>query len=180
MKVFVSSAEKVEINGENVYAIIDGMGIFKSKAIKILAENGIVDPKPGQWYSQQAWLNAFKTITEQIGALTLYAVGQKITENAKLPHHIDNIHQALASIDIAYQTNHRNGFTGNYFYEKTGEKSARITCSNPYPDIFDKGIITAMANKFNNGELNNLKIYIDESMPVRMKGGESTTFIISW
>jgi len=180
MKVFVASTEQVEVNGETVYSIIDGMGAFKAKALKILAASGIIDPKPGQWYKQQAWLNAFKLIAEEIGSLTLYSIGQKIPNNAKFPPGIDNIHKALASIDVAYQMNHRNGFIGNYHYEKTGENSAKITCTGPYPDIFDKGIISSMTARFNPGNPANAKIYMDESLPVRMKGGDSTTFIIEW
>ncbi|HEY4788366.1 MAG TPA: hypothetical protein VIH57_20075 [Bacteroidales bacterium] len=179
MKVFVASSSKVEVNGETVYAIVDGMGGFKAKALKILSDNGIQDPKPGHWYSQQAWLNAFKSITEQIGNSTLYSIGQKIPENAKFPPEISDIHKALSAIDVAYQMNHRNGEIGNYIYQKTGERSARLVCTNPYPDEFDKGIIVAMAKKFR-PPIFNLQISIDESQPIRMKGGDSTTFNITW
>lgn len=179
MKVFVASSPKVEVNGETVYTIVDGMGGFKAKALKILGDNGIVDPKPGMWYSQQAWLNAFKNISEQIGKSTLYSIGQKIPENAKFPPEIDEIHKALSVIDVAYQMNHRNGEIGHYLYEKTGERSAKFVCTNPYPDEFDKGIIAAMAKKFG-PKISNLQITIDETKPVRMKGGDSTTFIVSW
>jgi hypothetical protein len=179
MKVFVASSPKVEVNGETVYAIVDGMGGFKAKATKILEDNGIHDPKPGLWYSQQAWLNAFKTISEQVGNSTLYSIGQKIPENAKFPPEINDIHKALSAIDMAYQMNHRNGTIGNYFYEKTGERSAKFLCTNPYPDEFDKGIIVAMAKKFKLPVFN-LKVVVDETKPIRMKGGDSTTFLVNW
>jgi hypothetical protein len=179
MKVFVASSPKVEVNGETVYAIVDGMGVFKTKALKILEDQGIVDPKPGQWYSQQAWLNAFKTISEHIGSSVLSSIGQRIPENAKFPPDIDDIHKALSVIDVAYQMNHRNGEIGHYIYEKTGERSAKLTCTNPYPDEFDKGIIIAMAKKFRSTVFN-LAVDIDKSQPVRMRGGDSTTFNVSW
>lgn len=179
MKVFVASSSKVEVNGETVYAIVDGVGGFKAKALKILEDNGISDPKAGLWFSQQAWLNAFKTIAEQIGNSTLYAIGQKIPENAKFPPEINDIHKALSAIDVAYQMNHRNGSIGHYVYEKTGERSVKFTCTNPYPDEFDKGIIVAMAKKFK-PPIANLKVVIDESQPIRMKGGDSTTFLVTW
>ena len=178
MKTFVASSPKVEVNGETVYAIVDGMASFKTTALKILEENGIHDPKPGLWYSQQSWLNAFKTIAEHIGTLTLNSIGQKIPENAKFPPEINDIHKALSVIDVAYQMNHRNGKIGNYIYEKTGDRSAKIVCTNPYPDEFDKGIIMAMAKKFRLPVFN-LNVKIDESQPVRMKGGDSTNFIIT-
>ncbi len=48
MKTFQAALPNVEVNGETVYSIIDGMGAFKSKAIGILSDNGIVNPKPGK------------------------------------------------------------------------------------------------------------------------------------
>ncbi len=180
MKVFKASSPSVEVNGETVYSIIDGMGAFKSKALKVLSDNGIEDPKPGKWYKQQAWLDAFKTISEQIGASTLNAIGQKIPENAKFPPEINDIHKGLAAIDVAYHMNHRNGSIGNYTYEKVDDRNVKLVCTNPYPDEFDKGIIVSMARKFKPANVISVKVNIDESKPTRSKGGDSTTFLISW
>lgn len=180
MKVFKAASPTVEVNGETVYSIIDGMGAFKSKAIKILSENGINDPKPGNWYNQQAWLNAFKAIAEQIGSSTLNAIGQKIPENAKFPPEINDIHKGLAAIDIAYHMNHRNGNIGNYKYDKINDKSVKITCTNPYPDEFDKGIIVAMTRRFKPAGVTNVNVKIDESQPTRTKGADSTIFLVTW
>ena len=180
MKVFKASSPTVEVNGETVYAIVDGMGAFKAKALKILADNGIDNPQPGKWYNQQAWLNAFKTISEQIGASTLNAIGQKIPENAKFPPEINDIHKALAAIDVAYHMNHRNGIIGNYKYEMIDERHVKIVCSNPYPDEFDKGIIVAMTRRFKPAGVINVNVKIDESQPNRTKGGDSTTYIVNW
>ncbi|MGA2929274.1 MAG: hypothetical protein ABSG43_25455 [Solirubrobacteraceae bacterium] len=63
MAQFKAFAPGVQVNGESVLSVVDGMGAFKSKAEKILAQNTIVDVKPGCWYSQQAWLDAFKDIS---------------------------------------------------------------------------------------------------------------------
>ena len=49
---------------------------------------------------------------------------------------------------MAYHMNHRNGIIGDYKFEKTSDTSAKIICTNPYPDEFDKGIITTMARRF--------------------------------
>lgn len=155
------------------------MGGFKSTAIKILTENGIGNPQPGSWYSQQSWLNAFKKISEGIGSATLFSIGQKVPENANFPPSIDSIHKALAAINTAYHLNHRNGLIGEYRYEKISERSARIICTNPYPDEFDRGIISQMSRKFQPAGAN-VKVTIDESKPSRTKGGDSTTFLINW
>ncbi len=179
MKTFVASSSKVEVNGETIYSIIDGMGVFKTTAIKILSENGIANPQPGEWYGQQLWLNAFKNIAEKVGESTLYNIGQKIPENAKFPPEINDIHKALSAIDVAYHMNHRNGEIGEYKYEKTGEHSAKITCTNPYPDEFDKGIIFQMGKKFApTGAAVSVKV--DDSKPTRTKGSDSTTYLVAW
>lgn len=179
MRLYTASSPKVEVNGETIYSIVDGMGVFKNKALKILAENGIENPLPGQWYSQQDWLNSFKTISENVGDLTLFNIGIKIPENANFPSEIENVHKALSSIDVAFQMNHKGGSIGYYKYHKTGEDSAVIVCDNPYPDEFDKGIITAMCRKFANNTTK-IKVQIDKTKETRANGGDSTTYIISW
>jgi len=179
MKTYVASSPDVEVNGQTIYAIVQGMGAFKSTAIKILSENGINDPKPGKFYSQQAWLNSFRKIAEKVGDATLFNIGLKIPENAIFPNELNNVHEALAAIDIAYYNNHRGGEIGHYEYTRTEEYSGTFICTNPYPDEFDKGIITAMCRKFMS-DITLICVIIDERKPVRSKGGDSTTFMVNW
>ena len=148
MPKFQPFNENVEVNGETVLSVLAGMGSFKDSALKILEENGINSPRPGNWYKQKDWLNSFRDIAQKVGPLTLYTIGQKIPENAQFPPEIDDINKALSSIDVAYHMNHRGGEIGKYSYTKTGEKSAQIAATNPYPSDFDRGIIEAMAKRF--------------------------------
>jgi hypothetical protein len=179
MKAYVASSPDVEVNGETIYSVIDGMGAFKAQSLKILDENGLHDLQQGHWYNQQAWLNSFKQISEKIGQVTLFNIGLKIPENAIFPPEINDIHKGLSSIDIAYHINHRGGEIGHYKYEKTGEKSCLIICDNPYPDEFDKGIITAMCRKFIHN-IFSISVVIDSHKTNRTQGGESTTYIVTW
>lgn len=179
MAQFIAFAPKVEVNGETVLSVVDGMGPFKESGLKILAENGIKDPKPGMWYPQQAWLDAFKTIAEKIGNSTLLAIGKTIPANAKWPPQVDTIEKALASVDMAYHMNHRGGEIGSYRFENTGAKSGKMICHNPYPSEFDQGIVYAVARKFApKGDFPSVKL--DETAPTRKKGADSCTFLISW
>jgi hypothetical protein len=166
----------VEVNGETVLSVVDGMGAYKSVGEKILKDHGIVDPKPGQWYSQQAWLDAFKTIADRVGDSTLYEIGKKIPENAQFPPEVDSPDKALAAIDIAYHMNHQNGKIGNYKFEKTGPNSGKMTCDNPYPTAFDRGIIEAMAGRFSDV----VDVELDESASKRGSGGEVDVYLIRW
>ena len=176
-KAFTANAE---VNGETVLSVVDGLGAFKKQASDILMKNGINNPQPGQWYSQQAWLNAFKEIAEKIGARSLNAIGKKIPQNAKFPPGIDTIDKALASIDVAYHMNNRNGEIGYYKYEKTSAKSGRMICKNPFPCDFDRGIIEAMAQRFKPADSVMVMVDHDKTKSCRKNGAESCEYIITW
>ena len=183
----------VEVNGETVLSIVAGMGIFKENALQILSENGISNPQPGMWYSQQAWLNAFKTIAEKIGETTLYQIGRKIPENAQWPPDVNTIEKGLASIDVAYHMNHRlnnevlyNPATGlmregigHYGFAKAGDRAVKMTCNNPYPCAFDLGIIDAVADKFaGKGELPKSKH--EDPKTCRKTGADACIYTVAW
>jgi hypothetical protein len=178
MAQFIALAPGVEVNGAAILSVVEGMGAF-IKPRKILARYGIVDPKAGEWYSQQAWLDAFKEIAERIGPATLRVIGNKIPEVALWPPGVDTVEKALASIDVAYHMNHRGGEIGHYHYQRINEQSARMVCDNPYPDDFDLGIIEATARRFSpEGTL--VFVRHDDSQPCRKKDGDSCTYLVVW
>ncbi|MEW6364705.1 MAG: hypothetical protein AB1714_08705 [Acidobacteriota bacterium] len=193
MPMFVAVTPNTEVNGETVNSVVEGMGAFRAMALDILAKNGISNPKPGQWYSQQSWLNAFKDISIAIGPNTLYSIGLAIPENAKFPPQIDSIHKGLDAINVAYHMNHRiNGRVlfdqttgkmyegiGHYKYERLGDREAKMVCPNPYPCDFDRGIINGIAMKFRPaGSM--LKVMHNDAAPCRKKGAESCEYKITW
>jgi hypothetical protein len=179
MTQFKAFAPNVEVNGETILSVVDGMGIAKELALKILASQGIANPQPGQWYPQQAWLDAFQIIAEKIGPTTLLAIGKAIPAHAQWPPQIDTIEKALDSINTAYHMNHRGGEIGSYQFELTGPNSGRVICRNPYPSEFDQGIIYAVARKFApKGAFPFVKL--DETAPMRKNGADSCTFLITW
>lgn len=194
MAQFKAFNQSVEVNGETVRSIVAGMGVFKDRALKFLGENGIVDPEPGKWYSQQAWLNAFKTISEATGEFTLFNIGKKIPENAQFPPEINDIFKALAAIDVAYHLNHRlNGEIlfnpktgemkegiGHYHFARETDRKIRLVCANPYPCDFDRGIIEAMATKFKPANTSVVIVKHDDTQPCRKKGDDSCTYLVSW
>lgn len=194
MAQFKSINPNVEVNGQTVLSIADGMGAGKRMGLKILSENNIDDPKPKNWYSQQDWLNAFKQISEKIGYNTLFLIGKSIPENAEFPPDIDSIEKALAAIDVAYHMNHRlNGKQlfnpqsgqmqegiGHYNFKKISENKAEIICDNPYPCDFDRGIIAAMARRFKPSDSVQVAVNHDDSKGCRNKGDNSCCYIITW
>ncbi len=179
MASFVAFAPGVEVNGETVLSVIDGMGAFKVMGLKILAEHGIVDPAPGMWYSQQAWLDSFKTIAAKLGPSTLRAIGKSIPQNAQWPPEVKTVEAALSSIDIAYHMNHRGGEIGHYTFKANDGHNGTLVANNPYPSDFDLGIVQAVALKFAppNTRPN---VSLDTSAPTRQDGGDSCTYLINW
>ncbi len=181
MAEFKAYAHGIQVNGQTVLAIVDGMGAFKDRAYKILENNGIVNPMPEKWYDQQAWLDAFKEISTSLGDSTLFMIGKKIPENAKFPPDIDSLGKALSAIDMAYHANHKGGNIGNYKMVRTSDNLVQMVCNNPYPCAFDLGLITAFVGKFKpKGSSRFANVKHDDSVPCRKNGADSCTYAITW
>lgn len=192
MTEFIAFEPGVEVNGETVLSVVDGLGAFKIMGRAILNSKGITNPAAGGWYPQQAWLDAFKEIMAKVGRTTLEAIGKQIPDHAQWPPQIQTIEDALASIDIAYHINHRkNGKglfdpgtgtmtegIGHYAYQKTGERQGTMRCTNPYPCNFDLGIIEAVADKFKPAG-SSITIAHDPG-GCRINGDDTCTYLISW
>jgi hypothetical protein len=193
MAQYVAITQLAKVNGETILSVVKGMPHFKEKALRILEEQGIVKPAAGQWYSQQAWLNAFKQIAEGIGEQTLFQIGKQIPHNAQWPPQVDNITKALASIDIAYHMNHQingkvlfDGATGqmtegigHYAFEGIDPKSVKITCDNPYPCEFDKGILKGAVEKFKTADINEV-VFKHGKTSCRKNGDHQCIYMIEW
>ncbi|BDU77027.1 hypothetical protein [Mesoterricola sediminis] len=179
MRTFEAASQAVEVNGETVLAIVSGLPFGPAQALRVLAAHGIRDPQPGQWFRQQAWLDAFREIAATLGPNTLYAIGRKIPDQARFPAPITSLHRALAAIDEAYRLNHRGGPIGAYRFEADGPGRALLVCDNPYPSDFDRGIITAMAERHRPAGAD-VRVTLDPARPTRKQGGDSCTFVVTW
>ena len=178
MPVFKSNDPKIEVLGQNIFAIIDAMGAFKKTAFKILEEQGIVDIDPNKWYSQQDFLNAFKIIYEKLGSPTIKVIGMKVPEKAAVPPGITSTEEALNLIDKAFHMNHRGGDPGVYKFEKTGERKGVMICENPYPCALDEGLIQAFMEAFRSPGSVPIVKHSDEGC--RMDGKNQCKYLLEW
>ncbi len=179
MAEFKAFSPRVEVLGEVVLSLVNVMGAFKTISIEILKENGIVDPQPDKWYSQQAWLDSFKVIAEKVGLNTLYQVGRQVPQQYNYPLTIDSIESALADLDDAYRMSHRGGEVGHYRFQILGLNVGQMTCDNPYPCDFDRGLISALAERFEPpGSL--VDVRHEEDAPCKKLGALSCIYTISW
>lgn len=171
-------------------AMIAGSHAAAPKVAGLLAAFGIENPQPGQWYPQQIWLNAFKTIAETLGPNVLFLIGHNILEEAVFPADIRSIERntfpheraiehALAAINVAFQMNHRGGEIGSYDFEVIGAQSGKMVCRNPYPSDFDRGIIQSVADRFK-PKGSQTSVHRDYSASTRKSGGKSCTYLVGW
>jgi len=182
MAQFIHFAPGVEVNGETVLSVINALNMGQDFRREVLKRNGINDPQPGQWYSQESWLKGFREIASKLGDNTLYRIGTAIPENAQFPPDVDNLEKALAIIDVAYNMNHRNGEIGYYklLSFNAQERKAVMECKNPYPSEFDRGIITTMLRKFKPADSMKYEVILDTTKETRQKGGDSCTYLVTW
>ncbi|MBE7492719.1 MAG: hypothetical protein HS108_13325 [Planctomycetes bacterium] len=147
-RVYQASSPQVEVDGRTVMAVVNGM-LVRALARELLEAEGIVDVQPRSWLSQQAWLNVYRAIQENLGADTLYAIGRRIPYSAEFPdEQMQDVPSALAAIDVAYHMAHRGGEIGVYKYVEAGPDHYQIQCDNPYPNVFNLGIVTSLVERF--------------------------------
>lgn len=165
------------MNGQTVLAFLDGVpSVFEEKTQGTLETHGIEGPQPDQWYPQQAWLDAFEAVAENVGDSTVRSIGGLVPDNADWPPGVSTVEEGVESIDDAYQMNHRGGEIGHYLVESVGENEATIRCPNPYPCSFDQGILGAVASEFGSG-LPSLAEVGDEC---RDTGAKECVYALTW
>lgn len=176
MATFKAFDPNVEVSGASIVIATRSLG---EDAIPILQKHNLYPIDTEGWYKQQDWLNAFSELSEG-NFMNLVAMGMKVPDFAIWPPDINTVHEALASIDVAYHMNHRKGEIGHYHYEKTGESSGRMICRNPYPSDFDYGIIYRTVGKFVASDNVDFNVQVDRARPTRKLDGESCTYLIKW
>lgn len=190
----------IEVNGQTVWAIVDGFGAFSMMGSRYLLNegigekgpDGIVRVQPERWYGQEAWLRAFEKIGTEMGDSALHLIGLKIPANAIFPPWVVDVDSAVKSVDVAYHLNHRKRGEvmfdtnsgamlegiGHYGYARPDPKVNRIVsvCDNPYPCAFDMGILTTMARKF----ARLARVEHQPGAPCRKSGADSCTYEVTW
>lgn len=179
MAQFVQFEPNVEVNGETILASVHSFPSFMQfVAMKILEYNGIKNPCPGYWYSQQSWLNVIREMSEKYGTNTIFEIGKAVPEKALFPSNIESVDEAIASIDILHKMNHRNGDAGFYELVDRDYATQKITVHSktPYPCDYDRGLITAIARKFKKGVV----VEVDQSRLNRSAGCDDAWYIVSY
>jgi hypothetical protein len=196
---FKSFEPGIEVYGSSIDAIVEAFKLFPSVALKRLVNHGIglvnakgeIQIDRDAWYPQANWLAAFENIANTVGPRALQQIGQHVPKHAVFPPTVTDIHRGIGSVDVAYHMNHRkNGRPmfdpstgqktpgiGHYGYSpEAGARKILSQCENPYPCDFDRGILSAIATRFER----TARVAHDERSPCRKNGADSCTYVITW
>jgi len=172
----------VEINGQTILATVEGVSRFSDtynqQVCDALADNGIEDPKPGEWYPQLAWLDAFEILATELEPHLLDRIGEQIPETADWPTDPSTVEEALQSINVAYQQNHRGGEIGYYQVVEIDDKVGTLQCKNAYPCPFDRGIIRAVTQQF--APVERLVFVEETGEECRREHGDACMYTVYW
>ncbi|MEW6351394.1 MAG: hypothetical protein AB1646_20265 [Thermodesulfobacteriota bacterium] len=185
MSRYKSYSQLAEVEGQVVAAFVEGFpALLRDDGRAILEKHGISDPRSGTFYLLQSFLDAMDEVAQRMGDQMLFRIGSEIAARAKFPPDVSSLESCLASINAAYHLNHRGGDIGTYTFTdeglRGGLRRARMTCRNPYPHAFDRGVLEGMAKKFKPSECLDVVVRDDESAPTRKTGADSSTYVITW
>ncbi|QSQ12660.1 hypothetical protein [Myxococcus landrumensis] len=170
----------VEVIGQSILSIVNGMELAQARALRILAENGISPLEAKSWYPMPALLKSFSLVFEKIGPSTVRTIGRKIPENAQFPPDIDTLEKVLRAVDPTYRMNHRGkGHIGGYHFEGVDKRNAKMRCDNPYPCDLDYGLLEAITDRFRPKDSLWVRIEHDPKS-CRRRGDTACVYTISW
>jgi len=195
MTKYKSLEDGISVNKQTVISVIKALPVGEKMRKDLLKRNNIEIDSDAEWFSQQDWLNCFSDIQNLWGERVLFLIGRAIVRNAKFPK-INSLKDALEKLDIAYHLNHCKDnkimydADKNFMMEGIGhyklvkydenEKKAIVVCDNPYPSMFDLGILDELVKRFSMDENLNAKVYLDSTKETRRTGGKTCTYIVEW
>jgi hypothetical protein len=188
----------IEVDGRNVRIITDAFRLFPDAGLKPLVKHGIgrtsadgkVVVEASGWHPLGAWLTALEEILRSVGSSKMFEIGKQIPRVAVFPPEIRDAQGALQSLDVAYHMNFRkNGVPmlnpitgaiadgiGHYRGTVKSPRSAVVECDNPFPCDFDRGIVVALAQRF---EPNAMIQHLDEAR-CRKRGNPICRYSVTW
>lgn len=173
----------VEVHGQTIVTVVEDAlaqfsDAYRDKARDALAQEGITNPEPDEWYPQQAWLNAFETVADDLEPHVLDRLGEQIPAVAEWPNDIHTVEEGLKSINEAYQRNHRGSNIGSYQFEPTDQHEGEVVCTNPYPCEYDRGIIRAIAQRY--APVDSFVFIEERGEQCRRDGDDTCVYTVNW
>ena len=183
MAQFEAFDEDVDIHGRAVVTVLDEVlpkfsDHYRKTALSALADEGITDPAPETWYPQQAWLNALEAVADVLEPHLLDRLGEQVHNVPGFANGSGTVEEGLQSIDEAYQRNHRGGEIGHYRFEPKNERAGEIECRNPYPCVFDRGIVRGAAKRY--APVGSFVFVEERGGACRRRGDDRCSYTVHW
>jgi hypothetical protein len=147
-----------------------------------LQKYGFADVKPDQWYSFQDFLNIFREVSQQPGAMfDFVAVGMAAVDRYDLPPQVASMGLEeffLKVMPTMINRQYRNGSPSQLSVEKVAEKHLLIKTTSAYPDDTAYGFMYGLARRFAKGSRFTLEY--DSQHLRRDQGSETTLIHLTW
>lgn len=180
MQVFKAGSPRDRVSGASVRAFVSALGFYGARGLQILAESGIPDPQPAEWYPLQAYLDAQRAVYERVGPNTLARIGRKLVQEATFPPGFDSIHDALATLDDDYHTRHQGPGVGGFRYRRTGDRSCTVQVRNPYPCELDRNVVEELCRRFKPDSVPAVFVRHADEQSCRKHGADACVLNVWW
>jgi hypothetical protein len=180
MQAFKASSPRDRVLGASVRAFVSALGFYGPRGLQILAENGIPDPQPSEWYPLQSYLDAQRAVYEKVGPNTLARIGRKLVQEATFPPQLDSIHDALSTLNDDYHLRHDGSDVGGFRYERTGDRSCTVQVRNPYPCELDRNVVEELCRRFKPDQVPGVHVRHVDEQSCRKQGADACVLKVWW
>jgi hypothetical protein len=164
--------------GHSILITLEALSLDRETGVELLTKAGIQDLHKDAWYDMQTYCDFLGALRLRLGDSTLFTAGRNIGLGAELPPFLDSPSKVLASFDQVFKMGHQGiPPEQGWAYTPTGERSAIMVSTTPYPDELQRGVCDGFIRRFKTGAL---LVTIDETKPRVDKGGKSVTFNAVW
>lgn len=162
--------------------------------LAILEKHGIL-PEAGKQYPLQTLLDAVREIAEEIGHITLFAMGRDSVNRANLPIGLTiqqgleqsfqylNLHHFLDGQPLwdAQTKTCRPGVGGPHLtFLDAQERKAIVVANSVYPHSVSEGFLWGLLEHCTDRDPNRIQVKEDINQERQSQGGNNTTFLLSW
>jgi hypothetical protein len=175
-------SKEVQVWGASRMGCLRGLaaaGAPSEDADALMAHAGLDHQDPQAWCPQQPYLDLLREVERRFGEKVLRAMARQVPDTSHFPPGNRSLGDALQTLDIAYQLNHRRGPIGHYACLPLGPREVLLECANPYGCAFDLGILDALTAHFGGaGEIPAIRH--QPGTGSRREGQEACTYHITW
>jgi len=114
----------------------------------ILNKYGLLSPSEKTWHAHRDVLQMIREVASGNNDCDLYSTGAIVQACLGLSDIKGGVNMALAAVDDQYQSTHRGPDAGGYQLLKWKCGTISVTCDNPYPCEFDRGMLESLLKRF--------------------------------